>query len=119
MCMYMAQRRVKRIRDQKNLDQARQRAAVDIQRVFRGYLGRKRYSVARRKYSEDRDKYNAATKIQSMMRRIWAVDRVEVVRAQKLEEMSRAATQLRKVWLGNQTRKRYRELLEELAEKAD
>ncbi|CAK0896781.1 unnamed protein product, partial [Prorocentrum cordatum] len=117
--MYMAQHRVKRIRDVRNLEQARLRAAVDIQRVFRGYLGRQRYSVARKKYGEDKQKYDAATKIQSMMRRIWASDRVEVVRGKKLEEMSRAATHLRKVWLGIKTRKRYRELLDELAEKVE
>merc|ERR1740138_1076932 len=66
--MLMAQRRVKGIRDARGLEQARQKAALDIQRVFRGCQGRKRFGDFSRSYYKDLHRYNAATKIQSMMR---------------------------------------------------
>lgn len=89
------------------------KAATDIQRCFRGWSGRKRANVFKEDYAATLKKHKAATKLQSMVRRDLASRRVDNIRAQRLEEMNRAATFVRKMWLGSRTRKRYKGLVDE------
>lgn len=91
----------------------RVKAAIDIQRFWRGGKGRQLAAVRRQQYIQDLLEHKSATKIQALVRREHASRRVEDIRAERLEKMNRAATFLRKMWLGARTRKRYRELLDE------
>eukprot|EP00746_Dinoflagellata_sp_MGD_P163804 gnl/MRDRNA2_/MRDRNA2_92040_c0_seq1.p1 gnl/MRDRNA2_/MRDRNA2_92040_c0~~gnl/MRDRNA2_/MRDRNA2_92040_c0_seq1.p1 ORF type:complete len:1011 (-),score=241.41 gnl/MRDRNA2_/MRDRNA2_92040_c0_seq1:98-3130(-) len=93
----------------------RMQAIIDIQRIFRGHQGRKRSEAAAKAKQAIIQQHEAATKIQSMARRVQATDRVERYRVDKLKVLNRAATMMRKAWLAHITRRRYLELREELA----
>lgn len=112
---FVAKCRVHERREARDKDIRIQKAATDIQRVFRGHLGRKRFDVTSNKYFQDVKRYKSATKIQAHMRRLLATRRVDVMRGERLDQMAKAATTLRKAWLCAVTRKRYKELLGELA----
>lgn len=65
---------------------------------------------------QDLGRHRAATKLQSMVRRDHAAKRVDNIRAERLNEMNRAATFLRKMYLGAKTRRRYKGLVNEFRE---
>merc|ERR1740123_1337103 len=90
-----------------------ERAIVDLQRFFRGWKGRQRAAAARKKYIQDLTDHMAATKLQAMVRSDHARKRGDEIRATRLESMNKAATFMRKMWMGARTRKRYRELIVE------
>jgi tetratricopeptide (TPR) repeat protein len=97
-------------------EEARQRrkvdkAIVDIQRVFRGRQGRKKFQRVREKYLRDMAEYEAATKLQAMQRRRLAKERADQIRNERIRKMQDAATFLRKMWLGVKTRRRYQNLI--------
>jgi len=102
-------------RKEHGLKKSQQKAARDLQRVFRGTKGRARYTDAKKQYYMDLAEYNAATQLQAMVRRNAAIKRVDMIRAEKLASMNKAATFMRKMWLGAKTRKRYRELMSEFS----
>jgi hypothetical protein len=89
-------------------------AIMDIQRMFRGHQGRKRSAQAAAKQQAIFIQIAAATKIQSMARRVQATDRVERYRNDRLKVLARAATMVRKMWLAYIVRRRYLELRQEL-----
>mmetsp|Transcript_49510 Transcript_49510/g.78369 ORF Transcript_49510/g.78369 Transcript_49510/m.78369 type:complete len:924 (-) Transcript_49510:151-2922(-) len=109
----IARRAVKAKRAKKQKEQDRVKAATDIQRFWRGCKGRQLAAVRRQRYTQDLVEHKAATKIQALVRRDHASRRVDDIRAERLKQMNRAATFLRKMWLGARTRKHYRELLDE------
>jgi tetratricopeptide (TPR) repeat protein len=95
--------------------QARNMAATDIQRLFRGVKGRQRARAFRDKYLQDLRNYDAATKLQAMARRDRAIKRVDRIRGEQLTRMTHAATYMRKMWKGCKARKRYKQLLGQFA----
>lgn len=111
--VWLAKRRVAKLNDERNSQRRKQKATVDLQRFFRGYKGRQLAEVQRAKLRYKQREHVAATKIQAMLRQRAAGKRVAALRSSRLEEMERAATFLRKVWLGAQTRKKYKAVLRE------
>jgi tetratricopeptide (TPR) repeat protein len=111
-CM-IAKRVVSEKRSIRDRDRMRVRAAVDIQRFWRGFVGRKAAALRKQQYAEDLVKHKAATRIQALVRRDNASRRVDNIRTDRLRQMNKAATFLRKMWLGARTRKHYRALLTE------
>lgn len=109
----IAKRRVKAVRAQRRRIQEILKAVIDIQRCLRGRWGRKRAATRQEQYGEDLHRHRAATKLQSMARRDNASKRVDNIRAERLDKMNRAATFLRKMYLGAKTRKRYKGLVNE------
>merc|ERR1712032_1348248 len=63
--------------------------------------------------------YDAACMLQTMVRSKAARKRIDALRQLRLQEMEKAATFLRKVWLGARTRKRYLALNAEFKEQED
>lgn len=110
---HLARRKVAARRAILAQQKARETAAINIQRVWRGRMGRRRAAIKRAEYMEDLLRYNAATKLQAMVRRDTAIKKVDKVRAEKFDQMNKAATLIRKVWKGAKTRRRYKELLQE------
>lgn len=111
--VWLSRRRVAALTAERNKERKKLKAAVDIQRLFRGWKGRKKAGAHRQLFLKARVEHEAATKIQSQVRRRLAARRVDALRGQRLDEMERAATFLRKVWLGARTRKRYVAVMEE------
>jgi len=110
---FRARHRVGGKRAARDQEKARCKAATDIQRLFRGCNGRKRAAEFRAKYLSDLERYQAATKLQAMARRDAAIKRVDQIRVEELEMMNRAATTIRKLYLGYRSRRRYKQLLTE------
>jgi len=111
--VWLSKRRVGRLTDERNTLRTKQKATIDLQRMFRGWKGRQKVLQHRRLFHAQRLEHEAATKIQSMVRRRQAARRVDNLRQQRLDEMERAATFLRKVWLGARTRKHYIQVMED------
>jgi tetratricopeptide (TPR) repeat protein len=109
----IAKRRVKELRSQRNQQNGRIQAAITIQRSFRGWKGRQRAAARREEYMEALEQHMAATKLQAMYRRDRAAKRVDNIRGGRIAAMGKAATFLRKMWLGSHTRKRYKALTTE------
>jgi hypothetical protein len=109
----LARRVVNQKDKNKRKQTARNKAAVDIQRSWQGRKGRQRAAARKEQYIRDLLEHRSATKIQALVRREHAARRVDDIRSERLKKMNRAATFLRKMWLGARTRKRYRELLAE------
>jgi len=111
--VWLAKRRVARLALERAHVRMRYKATVDLQRMFRGWKGRQKVEAHRQLYFKGRLHDEAATRIQSAVRRRLASKRVDRLRGNRLDEMERAATFLRKVWLGVNTRKRYLKIKEE------
>lgn len=111
--VWLAEKRVTALREARNDARMQWTATIDLQRMFRGWKGRKRVEAQKAHMHKIRIQHDAAVRLQAMFRRRQAKLRVEAMRASRLEEMERAATFLRKIWLGARTRKRYRAILEE------
>lgn len=86
------------------------RACVNLQRYFRGFKGRRRAEEKLEEWKNNLYIYKAATKIQSLHRKQLAERRVNQIREDRIAEMHKAATFLRKLWLAYITRKRYLDL---------
>mmetsp|Transcript_6339 Transcript_6339/g.15778 ORF Transcript_6339/g.15778 Transcript_6339/m.15778 type:complete len:975 (+) Transcript_6339:221-3145(+) len=110
---FMAKREMKR----KHADEMHRRmllkACIDLQRLFRGWKGRNRAQQRREEYLQTKREYDAANLLQNHVRGRQARKRVDIMRAQRMAEMEKAATFLRKVWIGSRTKKKYRQLQEE------
>lgn len=117
--VWLARRKVDKLSSDRNVQRTRLKATIDLQRMFRGWKGRQKASAHRQLFMKARLEHEAATKIQSMVRRRLAARRVDALRQQRLDEMERAATFLRKVWLGARTRKRYIVVMEEFRNAED
>lgn len=106
----MARRRIEAQRQRQRDGLMLVRAAVKMQSIFRGFKGRKRFEEKLREKEHENYLFMAATKIQSLHRKNLAEKRVGGIREQRIGEMNRAATFVRKLWLCFSTRKRYLEL---------
>eukprot|EP00927_Polykrikos_kofoidii_P038220 TRINITY_DN32517_c0_g1_i1.p1 TRINITY_DN32517_c0_g1~~TRINITY_DN32517_c0_g1_i1.p1 ORF type:complete len:922 (+),score=104.41 TRINITY_DN32517_c0_g1_i1:69-2834(+) len=113
---FIARRVAGEKREVRDLARTRWRAAVNLQRLFRGFLGRRRADAARREYLKNLQEYQAATKLQAMARRDRAIKRVDRIRAEELDKMCRAATFVRKMWIGHRYQRKYQQLMREFAE---
>jgi len=111
--VWLAKRRINTLMWARSEVRRKMKAAVDIQRIFRGWKGRQKAARAFQLFLKASVEHQAATKIQSQARRRMAARRVDALRSQRMDEMERAATFLRKVWLGARTRKRYVVIMEE------
>lgn len=111
--VWLARRIVKRKIQERYQEDTLLKAATDLQRMYRGWTTRRFVDKKRQEFMATRRKFRAARMIQNMFRKKVARKQVEQLRIIKLKEMEKAATFLRKVWLGTQTRKRYRTLLME------
>lgn len=103
------ERRRQELEKQRCLDQA----SIDLQRLYRGWKGR---GVASQRYAaalQVKLEYDSATSIQSFVRARLARRQVDLMRDERMKEMEAAATYLRKMWLGIQTRKQYLRLQED------
>merc|ERR1719183_87668 len=109
--MYLARMRVARIREEKRIRDLHYRAARTIQRWQRGKMGRIRFNDKKNQWAEDMREYKAAVKMQSIIRREMALQRVDGLRAQKLDAMNKAATLMCRCWRGAKARKRYLAIL--------
>lgn len=109
----IAKRKVSQRRAHMNFIRGRICAAIDIQRYFRGFMGRRKAGLHQEQYMQELQRHLAATKLQAMVRRDQASKRVDNIRAQRLQKMDQAATFLRAMWLGAHTRKRYKALVKE------
>lgn len=115
---FRARRHVNEVRKAKQLERSRQKGAMDIQRLFRGHMGRKRAAVFRQAHDEKIQLAAAATLLQSKARQLVASKRAEKLREERFAKMNVAATYIRKIWVGYRTRKRYNALIAYLAQHA-
>mmetsp|Transcript_51090 Transcript_51090/g.119611 ORF Transcript_51090/g.119611 Transcript_51090/m.119611 type:complete len:978 (+) Transcript_51090:66-2999(+) len=107
---WLAKRRVEELQEAKRIRDLRWKVALTCQRFYRGWKGRERVQAVRAAYYEDLAQREAAVRIQAAMRRKAAVRTANGLRDKRLQEMTKAATFLRKMWLGAQTRRRYLEV---------
>eukprot|EP00927_Polykrikos_kofoidii_P038485 TRINITY_DN32847_c0_g1_i1.p1 TRINITY_DN32847_c0_g1~~TRINITY_DN32847_c0_g1_i1.p1 ORF type:complete len:974 (+),score=195.45 TRINITY_DN32847_c0_g1_i1:63-2984(+) len=108
--VWLATRRTDALRQTRRQTMMLHKAAIDMQRFYRGWKGRQRAEELREHYHQARVVFRAAVTIQLLARRKHAKQRAQQLRDDRLLEMEKAATFLRKIWLGQQTRKRYRAL---------
>jgi len=87
-----------------------------LQRYARGKFGRERFKRLRMEHFEEMRLYQAATKVQSLMRMDLACRRVAKVRKIKKDRMHKAATHIRKMYLGWIVKKSYLEMREKFLE---
>eukprot|EP00933_Yihiella_yeosuensis_P045439 TRINITY_DN40814_c0_g1_i1.p1 TRINITY_DN40814_c0_g1~~TRINITY_DN40814_c0_g1_i1.p1 ORF type:complete len:986 (+),score=184.92 TRINITY_DN40814_c0_g1_i1:106-2958(+) len=110
---WLAKQRVGRLRAAKYEEDTFNKATTDLQRMFRGWKGRNKAYDRFCQVKEARIQYEAACRLQSQYRARKARRRVDDLRLQRLQEMEKAATFLRKVFLGQQTKKKYKALRED------
>jgi tetratricopeptide (TPR) repeat protein len=89
------------------------RATLNLQRMFRGWKGRQFAEVRRQQVNYANLRHDSARKIQSLYRTRKARTRMNVLQQDRRAEMEKAATFVRKVWLGAKMRKKYQGLQEE------
>jgi hypothetical protein len=87
-----------------------------LQRYARGRLGRARFQRLRLEHFEEMRLYQAAMKVQSLIRMDLACRRVAAVRKIKKDRMHKAATHIRKMYLGWIVKKNYVEMREKFLE---
>merc|ERR550514_2334255 len=87
--------------------------AINIQRCYRGNRGREKVGLRRQEWMDEQNRHLAAQRLQALARRDNARKKVNHLRQQRVDTMNKAATFLRKLWLGFVTRKHYLELKKE------
>merc|ERR1719337_823257 len=87
-----------------------------LQRYARGKFGRSRFQRLRMEHFEEMRLYQAATKVQSLVRMDLACRHVAKVRKVKKDKMHKAATHIRKMYLGWIVKKSYVEMREKFLE---
>jgi len=110
---WLAKRRVAKLRHLRNDRLMLRHATITVQRLFRGWKGRVEYEVIKADVLAGRSRHAAALRIQSAVRIMQAVARAKRLREARFSAMTGAATWLQKVWLGTQTRKKYKALQRE------
>jgi len=113
MRCWKARKIVKQKRQQRDAGKARVQAAVTIQSVQRGIMGRKKAAVRKRAHLFELEEQRAAVRLQATIRQKQASERVDAMRSMRLQGMNKAATTIRKKWLCFIHRKRYLELRQE------
>mmetsp|Transcript_3625 Transcript_3625/g.13281 ORF Transcript_3625/g.13281 Transcript_3625/m.13281 type:complete len:984 (+) Transcript_3625:103-3054(+) len=107
---WMARREMVRKLEDRRHKEMLLKATVDLQRLFRGYKGRSRAHGRRLEYLKVKCENDSANSIQNQVRARQARKRVDGLRGARIAEMEKAATFLRKVWMGARTRRKYRQL---------
>eukprot|EP00747_Dinoflagellata_sp_TGD_P165780 gnl/TRDRNA2_/TRDRNA2_187607_c0_seq1.p1 gnl/TRDRNA2_/TRDRNA2_187607_c0~~gnl/TRDRNA2_/TRDRNA2_187607_c0_seq1.p1 ORF type:complete len:999 (+),score=192.06 gnl/TRDRNA2_/TRDRNA2_187607_c0_seq1:194-2998(+) len=105
--VWLAKKVAFQLAEEKRYSHLMEKACIDLQRFFRGWKGRQRADAAREEYQSIHQQHAAAVMIQSMVRKNQASRRVDRMREIRLRQMETAATLLRKMWLGTQTRRDY------------
>eukprot|EP00929_Paragymnodinium_shiwhaense_P083067 TRINITY_DN4410_c0_g1_i1.p1 TRINITY_DN4410_c0_g1~~TRINITY_DN4410_c0_g1_i1.p1 ORF type:complete len:901 (-),score=99.16 TRINITY_DN4410_c0_g1_i1:119-2821(-) len=103
----IARRKVGRLRLARYRTLQANMAATDIQRLVRGVRGRVRARVCLAQYIRDLEQYNAATKLQAMMRKRQATERVDAVRREHTKHVNKSATCIQRYFKGFKARTRY------------
>merc|ERR1712054_173442 len=99
MRSWKARQIVKQRRLLRDADKAKVEAAIKIQSVHRGNMGRKKALERKRARLAELQEHAAATRIQATVRKNQATDRVDTMRHVRLQGMNKAATVIRKHWL--------------------
>jgi hypothetical protein len=110
---WMARRRAKRAWAEKRFQATKRTATVELQRMFRGWKGRQFAEQRRQEVNDANLREQSAMRIQTMYRNKKARVAVNDLRIERHQEMEKAATFVRKVWLGAKMRKKYNALKEE------
>jgi len=113
MRRWKANRVVKQRREQRDAGKARVQAAIKIQSVQRGIVGRNKAALRKRTHLAELEEHRAALRIQATVRQKQASERVDSMRNMRLQGMDKAATIIRKHWLCFIHRQRYLELRQE------
>merc|ERR1719213_1514015 len=87
-----------------------------LQRYARGKFGRAKFNRLRMEHFEEMRLYQAATKVQSLVRMDLACRHVAKVRKVKKDKMHKAVTHIRKMYLGWIVKKSYLEMREKFLE---
>jgi len=94
-------------------------AALNLQKMFRGWKGRQRAEARRQEIRRAVIMYAAATRLQCRFRVRKSRRLIEQLRQQRLKDMERAATFVRKMYVGMRTKKLYKALLDDFAAKEE
>jgi tetratricopeptide (TPR) repeat protein len=108
--VWLAQRIASRKREELHHQMTLVYSATAMQRFFRGWKGRQRCDVIRAEQFQFQGQFKAALMIQQCARRRLANRSVGGRRQERYEDMSKAATYMRKIFMGASTRKRYKAL---------
>lgn len=112
--MWRAKRVAASLRHERDKARSRQRAALILQSLYRGRRGRAIAAAARAERHIEQAEYRAAMKIQATVRGSTAKKQAECIRRAKELKEHRAATSVRKHWLGYVCKRKYGELRSEL-----
>lgn len=110
---WQAYRIARELRSIRDAGDAEQLAAIRIQSVARGNVGRKRFQQHQNASQAAEAQQKAAIRIQALARRKQAEQRVDVKRQLKLDSQHHAATVIRKFWLRFIYRRRFLQLRKE------
>lgn len=111
----LAEQVAKARRDEERLNAA----ALDLQKMFRGHKGRQRAEARREEIRRAVILYEAATRLQCNFRVRKSRGLIDGLRKNRLKEMEKAATIVRKVYVGMRTKKMYKAMLEEFSAKEE
>jgi len=100
-------------RMERDAHEARVQAAIKIQSVQRGIMGRKKAALHKHAHLAELEEHRAAIRLQAIVRQKQASEHVDNLRSVRLQAMNAAATVIRKIWLRHIYRKRYLQLQQE------
>jgi len=95
------------------------KAAVELQRFFRGHKARERVMQMQKEKMALYTQFDAAVKIQLLFRRKVAGKVIELKRTELLKEMDKAAIFMQKLWKGKNAMKQYLSLKKEFESVTD
>jgi len=113
--VFFAKRLARRMAVERRKQTLLLKATLDLQRMFRGWKGRQLAGIRREEVRQAELEHRSATRIQSLARARKANRLVDQLRERQLLDIERAATFVRKVWLGARMRKKYVRLQNEFA----
>mmetsp|Transcript_22345 Transcript_22345/g.69455 ORF Transcript_22345/g.69455 Transcript_22345/m.69455 type:complete len:926 (-) Transcript_22345:139-2916(-) len=117
--VWLAKRVASKMAQEKRERELMLSATLDLQRMYRGWKGRHLAEERRQERERAQREYDAATRLQSALRARRARKRVDELRELRLRDMEKAATFVRKAWLGARTRKKYLQLQREFSSAED
>jgi len=113
-------RRIAAQKAKERMDEERLLAtAIKLQKMFRGWKGRQRAEARRQEIRRALIRYKAARRLQCNFRVRKSRRLIEQLREQRLKDMERAATFVRKMYLGMRTKKLYKALLDDFSAKEE
>jgi len=112
--VHMAHSCMKKKREDQSFHSTRHKAAVDLQRLFRGRKGRQRVDLLVGQRDVEDTLHLSALKLQQLIRMRRARKRVNELRAVKGGDFHEAAAFVQKLWRGKRTQKQYNKLKGEM-----